>query len=268
VGAAGFEPTTLGFGGEARGLAGLSNGVEGGESIARGGDVTSGGKPRLSAIHQDFGAHLVPPSTGQGGASAGRPLPSELLTVPQVARITHRIDPVQVGFFLSTVYPAALDPAFAQAVPPYDPGYVTTLPGTRYDNFYAPGVTEAAVVAVDEANKDVLSFPESATAAPVFSDPTVSQSIGVPVLAVLGELDTIFICSEAGPPCTASELYAQEAPFYSAAACLQTFVLPEAGHSFNLFPNAHHAWKAVTNWADDFVGRGPGPVTPPPGACP
>jgi len=185
-----------------------------------------------------------------------------------ITGFTHRIDVPQVLYFLSTTYAAALDPKFMNAVPPYDPGYITTMPGTRYSNFYAPAVTDWAVVDLDEETKDVLSLPESAGGQGISTDPAITQSIQVPVLMVHGEFDTIFTCSEGGPPCTAAQLGAQESTYFSPSACLQVFVLPAAGHSLNLFPNANEAWAAVLNWANDFVGRGPGPVTPPPGACP
>ncbi len=51
-----------------------------------------------------------------------------------------------------TVYPAADDPKFAGSG--LDPGYLTTLPGTRESLFYDPATANPAVVAADEANKD------------------------------------------------------------------------------------------------------------------
>lgn len=75
-----------------------------------------------------------------------------------------------------------------------------------------------------------------------------------------GEFDPLFLCTPTGPPCSASALLARERAFYSAQACLQAFVLKDAGHSLNLFPNAHKAWKAVAKWADEFVSNGPSPA--------
>lgn len=185
-----------------------------------------------------------------------------------ITGFTHRINTPQVAFFLATSHPAALDPTFMNAQPPYDPGYITTMPGTREANFYTPGSPDPTVVALDETTKDVLSLPESAGGTEISTNPAITQSINVPVLMVHGQLDTIFHCSEAGLPCTAAALHAQETPYFSAGACLQVYVLPAAGHVLNLFPNAHDAWDAVTEWAHDFVGREPHPVTPPHGACP
>jgi pimeloyl-ACP methyl ester carboxylesterase len=140
----------------------------------------------------------------------------------------------------------------ARAQPPYDAGYVTTMPGTRNANFYAPARADPAVVARDEATKDLVSNTENDTSA-AFGDPAASRSIQVPVLLVLGEFDHLFLCTPTGAPCTAEALLAQGIPFYGAHARVQAFVLPDAGHSLNLFPNARHAWKAVGRWVDEFV---------------
>jgi pimeloyl-ACP methyl ester carboxylesterase len=161
----------------------------------------------------------------------------------------HNVNTEAVGRFFQSLHPAASDPAFAQAEPPYDAGYVTTMPGTRHANFYAPARADPAVVTRDEATKDVTSNTEFDTST-AFYDPAVSRSIQVPVLLVLGEFDPLFLC---GPPCTAEALLAQGIPFYGAHTRVRAFVLPDAGHSLNLFPNARHAWKAVGRWVDECV---------------
>jgi len=175
---------------------------------------------------------------------------------------SHNVSPEGVGRVLAAFYPAAQDPAFAQAQPPYDDGYVTTMPGTRYDLFYAPATADPAVVALDEATKDVLSLTESDTSS-AYLDPAVSQSIQVPVLILNGEFDTLFVCPN-GPPCTAGEYLSQESQFFSPQACLRTYVLRDAGHSLNLFPNAHKARSAAAEWIEEFVvNRPPGSTTCP-----
>jgi pimeloyl-ACP methyl ester carboxylesterase len=126
------------------------------------------------------------------------------------------------------------------------------MPGTRNASFYAPAQADPAVVARDEATKDVTGNTEFGTST-AFLDPAVSRSIQVPVLLVMGELDPLSNCAPAGSPCTAEALLAQGIPFYGAPARVQAFVLPGAGHSLNLFPNARHAWKAVGRWAGECV---------------
>jgi pimeloyl-ACP methyl ester carboxylesterase len=47
----------------------------------------------------------------------------------------HNVNTEAVGRFFQSLHPAASDPAFAQAQPPYDAGYVTTMPGARNVHF-------------------------------------------------------------------------------------------------------------------------------------
>ena len=124
--------------------------------------------------------------------------------------------------------------------------------GTRIESFYAPGRADPAVVARDEATKDVTSSTEFDTSAP-FGDPAASRSIHVPVFLVMGELDPLFNCAPPGAACTAESLLAQGTPFYGANARLRAFVLPGAGHAFTLFPNARKAWTAVGRWVEEVT---------------
>jgi excisionase family DNA binding protein len=87
VGAAGFEPTTLGFGGEARGLSGGRNdaqpvGIIGAEST-RQSDVHLG----LADSRKEFAAHLLPASRMPSGDTSPLLQVSSLMTVRQVARV-------------------------------------------------------------------------------------------------------------------------------------------------------------------------------------
>ena len=163
----------------------------------------------------------------------------------------HNFNTETVGRFHQSLHPAASDPAFAQAQPPYDASYLTTMPGTR-TAFYAPFQADPAVLALDEATKDVTGTTEFDTSG-AYGTPEVSQAIQVPVLLVMGEFDPLFNCTPDGSPCTAEALLTQGAPYYSAHARLQAFVLPNAGHSLNLFPNARHARKAISRSVDKFV---------------
>jgi excisionase family DNA binding protein len=84
VGAAGFEPTTPGFGGETRTLVGGSNGTQAVGIVGARGDDGSGGEHGLAANRREFGAHLVPRS--MVGAGLAHERLGELLTVQEVAR--------------------------------------------------------------------------------------------------------------------------------------------------------------------------------------
>lgn len=206
-----------------------------------------------------------------GGHSLGSALVlGEVTTYPGDADavlltgLSHSVNLAAFGKVSASFYPAAQDPAFAPAQPPYDTGYLTTMPGTRRDGFYSPATADPDVVAVDEATKDVVSSTELGGSAGNL-EPVVSQSIGVPVLIVNGASDVLYACTPSGPPCaTAEQLLAVETPYFGQQACLRTYVLPDAGHSLNLFPNARKAWQVVAKWVDEFViHRAPGSTTCP-----
>ncbi|MEH6375487.1 alpha/beta fold hydrolase [Streptomyces sp. KLMMK] len=180
--------------------------------------------------------------------------------------ITHRIVvPQVVNIFVSSFHPAALDPAFAGK--PYDPGYLTTRPGTRGPDFYAPATTDPAVLATDEATKDVFSPTEAADGLGVAGLLPYSRRIQRPVLVAVGDQDHFFCDSRSGNCAGSAALKAQEDPYFGPAACLSTYVQPGAGHDLNLATNTVPYQRAVRQWADTFVGAGPGPVTPPAKAC-
>ena len=66
----------------------------------------------------------------------------------------HALSP-DIRALQNDLYPAVDDPAFAGSG--LDPGYLTTVPGTRGSLFYDPATANPAVVAVDEANKDTVT---------------------------------------------------------------------------------------------------------------
>ncbi|MGV4986791.1 alpha/beta hydrolase [Streptomyces sp. NRAIS4] len=180
--------------------------------------------------------------------------------------ITHRIvAPRVVDIFTSSFYPAALDPAFAGKS--YDPGYLTTRPGTRGADFYAPATTDPAVLATDEATKDVFSTTEAPDGLGVADLLPYSSQIRHPVLLAVGDQDGFFCDSLSGNCASAAALKAQEDPYFGSAACLHTYVQRGAGHDLNLATNTVPYQRAVRDWADAFVGTGLEPITPPAKAC-
>lgn len=166
--------------------------------------------------------------------------------------ISHNFNKVGVtNFFTGSARPAALDPQIGHRG--YDPGYLTTLPGTRAEQFYAPGTAEPGVAETDEKTKDVMSTAEVADGLPTVSGP-VSQTIDVPVMLANGADDKLF-CSLLTRCQSAEALKASEAPYFSPAADLRTYVLPNFGHDINLAPNTREYQRAVTDWAASIVGR-------------
>jgi pimeloyl-ACP methyl ester carboxylesterase len=75
----------------------------------------------------------------------------------------------------------------------------------------------------------------------------LSISTNVPVLLADGQYDPYF-CG-AGDDCsTVASLAAGEAPYFSPAASLQTYVLPGSGHALNLAPDTELYQQAVLSW--------------------
>jgi pimeloyl-ACP methyl ester carboxylesterase len=142
-----------------------------------------------------------------------------------------------------------------------DPGYRTTGPGMR-TAFYNPAVADAAVIAHDDATKDVATVTQMATGLPVSITP-VSRGIDVPVLLALGEYDGIW-CRPPGVTsspaitngiaCGTPGAFARaEAPYFSKAACMRVVVIRGSGHSINLHRTAPTAFDRILDWSEDVL---------------
>ncbi|GAB3480912.1 alpha/beta fold hydrolase [Amycolatopsis cihanbeyliensis] len=168
--------------------------------------------------------------------------------------LAHRIDPVNVATAFATFYPAMLDPKFGGDI--VDPLYLTTQPNTREESFHRPGRADPDAVALDEATKDVFSVTEAADGIGVAYVTPYSLLVDVPVLLALGGHDPL-LCSPLAIDCTSAEtVYRAEAPYFSPAARLRTYVLPgDYGHAFNYAPNADHFHAEVVDWAGATIGR-------------
>jgi len=156
--------------------------------------------------------------------------------------------------FGTDLHPAGDDPKFAGSG--LDDGYLTTVPGVRGTLFYNKRDADPAVIAADEARKDVVSGTELNTALPVVTS-TATQAINVPVLDILGSNDFTtcglnaqghsFDCA------TGAAVAAQEAPFYSAQAHIHACVIPGSGHDISLaLNNGLQATDAIA-WTDALV---------------
>lgn len=136
-------------------------------------------------------------------------------------------------------------------------GYLTTRPGTRGPDFYNTGYASAAVIAADETLKQTVSAGELASVTvPVPRADTLR--IGVPVLLADGQDDALD-CDNAvaALSCASSAaILARERGNYSPRACLQAFVLPRAGHSINLHPDAPQWFTAASRWIASYVNGG------------
>jgi pimeloyl-ACP methyl ester carboxylesterase len=148
--------------------------------------------------------------------------------------------------------PANQDPRFAGRA--LDSDHLTTAPGTRGALFYYLPRTDSNVVALDEQTKETVTIGEITSILSVLT-PAVSQAVHVPLLVLNGQYDQ-WMCGVALFDCASADfLAAAEAPFWSPQACLQTAVIPGAGHDLNLEPSAPLTYAIIRAWSDVFVGR-------------
>jgi pimeloyl-ACP methyl ester carboxylesterase len=141
------------------------------------------------------------------------------------------------------LYPAMLDPRFASKG--LDPGYLTTRPGERGNSgFYNTAAADPAVIAYDDAHKDVVSAAHAMGFVAVVSNPTISRAVDVPVLSIVGSLDGGF-CD--APNCPQAN---EEAAAWSPAAQLEVRVIPTAGHDIHLHgaPYADAEFRYIREW--------------------
>jgi pimeloyl-ACP methyl ester carboxylesterase len=185
-----------------------------------------------------------------------------------------------------SLYPAALDPEFAGDG--LDPGYLTTLPGTRDKFLYKPARFNPAVVEFDEKTKSTYTATEAATGLQGVLRPL---DIRVPTLLVVGELDSL-ACKEnfdavptvtggradavgdllapfedttvnvagtrlGGSDCSSPEaLIKDERPYLGPhVPSVDAFILPRAPHDLNQALNAQEYFTAVNDWITATLGR-------------
>jgi pimeloyl-ACP methyl ester carboxylesterase len=191
--------------------------------------------------------------------------------------ILHSFDPIGVAKFLTTLYPAALDPKFLGAI--IDPGYLTTLPGTRAASFYYAPNTDPEVVRTDEALKQTATVLEAlgvfeqelpgvlrplsvplCDATPTLCNGVASsliygitRQITVPVLSVIGQYDGL-LCGGATGSNACSEVNTvrqNESVYYTGIAqrCLTVEELPASGHDVNLERNAQDWFQLANAWS-------------------
>jgi pimeloyl-ACP methyl ester carboxylesterase len=150
--------------------------------------------------------------------------------------------------FATSLYPAPLDPAFADKG--YDTTYLTSLPDRRGSVFYDPNTADPAVIAYDEAHKDVStageltsSILELETPAPLNS----TQHITAPVLLVMGQTDNIF-CNTLVDCSSAEAVAASERPYYANSAQFKAITIPNTAHNLTLHPSADTSFQKINEW--------------------
>jgi hypothetical protein len=167
-----------------------------------------------------------------------------------------RYQDVDAAIFTGATHHLAVSPALlrdALSLEPAgpDPGYLTTQPGTRQRIFYDPGPADPAVVAYDEAHKDLMTDSEITGFPAALGEPL---DIRVPVLLVLSTTDPLFCGALATDCSTAAAMLAQERPFLGPHLPGATaYLLPGSGHALDLGPNATDAFTVEQNWVATTV---------------
>lgn len=166
-----------------------------------------------------------------------------------ITGLSHQINlPGAVPVF-ATLIPAVLEPRLAGRG--LDPGYLTTITGSRHSSFHAPAPAERGALDFDEATKDVVTPTETLGTVLISQLIPVSRRITVPVMVVMGGGDSNFCGPPLGADCSSAEaLRASEGRFYAPEARLHTYVVPGYGHSLNFSPNAPGYHRAVAEWTN------------------
>lgn len=165
--------------------------------------------------------------------------------------MTHKMVLTNVATVLANMIPSDLDPRLGGEG--LDPGYLTTVTGTRYQDFHTPGPYDAGAIAYDESTKDVFSTTEApdTTVYTTLIDP-LSAQITVPVMDVVGD-DPNYCGPPLGSDCsTPAALIASESPFYPLAAGVNAYVLHGYGHAINYAPDAPDYFNQVIAWLGRF----------------
>ena len=154
---------------------------------------------------------------------------------------------------LHAIKPSWIGLAFRSLVPAgggLDPGYLTTLPGTRDDLFYHVPGAEPSVIATDEATKNTVTATElqEGGGPPPPPAQAPSRSIQVPTLLVVGVHDNLFCGPPDGLVCTEANVLGAEGPYYSPAAALEVETIGHTGHSLSLHLTAPLAHHQILRW--------------------
>ncbi|MBO0883271.1 MAG: alpha/beta fold hydrolase, partial [Mycobacterium sp.] len=152
----------------------------------------------------------------------------------------HAVGPGTPQFFATALYPAQLEPRFTDR----PTGYLTTLPGMRAADFYAPGTADPAVIATDERLKETtVGAVEAAGIGLAQAESTLA--LRVPVLVIVGELDTI-VCGQAA--CRAAERL-----FYRPDVHTTIIGVPGTGHDLNTSRSAPSSFRAILGWCSEWA---------------
>jgi pimeloyl-ACP methyl ester carboxylesterase len=198
-------------------------------------------RPRFQKVL--VGGHSVGSAIAIAEAGTYRDVDGVLVT-----GLTNQMNYVSVVPALASMIPVTLDPRLGRLG--LDPGYLTTMPGARYDTFHKPGPLNTAVMDYEESTKDVYTAGEAVTT--ILMNNVVipaSRAITAPVMSAQSAGDHFCGTPPLGSDCSSAEaLAASERPFFSRAPRVDAFVLNGYGHCFNFAPNSSEYHAAVVAW--------------------
>ena len=165
---------------------------------------------------------------------------------------SHAFNPNVIPVEATDLYPANQDPQFANDN--LDSGYITTTPGSRAPLFYDTLTADPAIIAYDEAHKDVVSSTFfgsglAETNAPAAGN--IATNVTVPVLEVLGQEDFIF-CG-AGTPVNCKQpatVKAFDQAYFTHAPSLSVATIPNTGHDLALHVTNPLSFLEINQWLD------------------
>lgn len=161
--------------------------------------------------------------------------------------LLHSSGPGNVELPLNGI-PAEFDPQFAGQG--YDLGYLTTVAGIRGQVFYG-GTTDPAVIAHDEANKDVIASGLFPALSQMFLPPlfNLSSHINSDVFVISGEYDRMF-CGISIDCTDEAAVTAQEIPYFGNAASVDVQTVADTGHNLALHPSADVSFNEINQWIE------------------
>ncbi len=161
----------------------------------------------------------------------------------------HNVNPGYSTAVREGSYFAFFDPRFLGKI--WDFTYMTSKPGTRKDMFYVQEQADISVINIDEENKETLTLAEIMTTGDYYDNSTLK--IQVPVQIVIGDKDMVGCGGELD--CLDSQaVVANEEPYFSSEACIETNVIENTGHNLNLHLNAPASYHLMLDWADRRIG--------------
>lgn len=131
----------------------------------------------------------------------------------------------------------------------YGLGYMTTGPGMRGRYFYDPATADPAVIADDEAHKDVVAAGELLTLPEALFLPVQSETVRAPVQFVVGQGDDLLCAGVHYVNCKdPAAVLAYEHLYFPRAASLSYFGVPDTGHDVALSTTADQSFAVINSW--------------------